>query len=125
MSNRPAARVQAQTFLTQLLSCFVVWDDAMTAITYADGLERPVAMIIAMIEALSCTHRQLLQLTVTPPMQAMHRAALELMQSAMDALDAVAAGHGSAAVRDMSEQLTIFETELVRFAERAGLMDTS
>ena len=122
MPSRHVARFEAEVYLVQLQGCFVAWNDAMTAIAHADRAERSVVTIIATIGPVYRAHRQLMQLTVTPPMQATHRAAVGLVQSAVDALDAIAVGRGSPAVRDLSEQLTIFQTELVRFAEQAGLV---
>jgi hypothetical protein len=113
-------RIETDYYLAQLHACFVVWLDTMTLLQRVamDTLTREE--IIAMSEPVAQAHRDLAQRTVAPPMLAVHQAARDLLQSAMDAVDAVAAGRGKPAVRDMSEQLTIFQAELVLFAERAG-----
>jgi hypothetical protein len=122
MPSSLITRIEADRYLVQLHTCLVVWEDAMSAITRSDRTWLECENIIAAIGPVAQAHRQLTQLTVTPPMRAVHHAAMDLLQSAIDALDAIAAGRGKAAVRDMSEQLTIFQTELALFAVRAGLL---
>jgi hypothetical protein len=114
------ARIEADYYLAHLHACFVVWLDTMILLQRVAANTLTRDDIIAMIEPVAQAHRDLTQHTVVPPMLAVHRAAQNLLQSAIDALDAVAAGHGKPAVQDMSEQLTIFQAELVLFAERAG-----
>ena len=122
MPSSLITRIEADRYLVQLHTCLVVWEDAMIAITRSDRTGLACEHVIAAIGPVAQAHRQLTQLTVTPPMRAVHHAALALLQSAMDAMDAIAAGHGKGAVRDMSERLTIFQTELVRFAAQAGFI---
>jgi hypothetical protein len=122
MPSSLVTRVEIERYLVQLHSCFVVWYDAMIFIRRSDRTWLTCEHVIAAIGPVAQAHRQLTQLKVTPPMRAVHQAALALLQSAMKAMDAIAAGQGKVAVRDMSEQLTIFQTELVLFAEQAGFI---
>jgi hypothetical protein len=120
--SRLVTRVEAERYLVQLHTCWMVSYDAMIAIKRSDRRWLMREHIIAAIGPVAQAHRQLAQFTVTRPLLAVHRAALVLLQSIMDAMDAIAAGHGTVAVRDMREQLTIFQTEIVLFAARAGFI---
>jgi hypothetical protein len=123
MSRNLVTSIEAKCYVTQLQGCFALWLGAMEFLRHSSETELACEDIIAAIGPIARAHRQLVQLTVTPQMAAAHQAALTLLQSAMDALDAIAAGRGRPAVRDLSEQLAIFQTELVLFAERAGLLE--
>jgi len=61
------------------------------------------ADIIAAIGPIAQAHQNLAECSVAPPMNAAHRTALQLLQSAMDALDALAAGRSTPAVQDFCE----------------------
>ena len=110
---------EAESYIEQLHACFVVWMSTMQILQQDASAELLCADVIAAIGPIAQAHRDLAECMVAPPMLAAHRAALNLLQSAMDALDALAAGRGRPAVQDMCEQLTIFQAELVLFADRA------
>jgi hypothetical protein len=122
MPGECTTRIEAEGYIEQLHDCFVVWMSAMQILQHDITTQLTRSDIIAAIGPIAQARRELSQSTVAAPMQAAHRAALALLQSAMDALDALAAGHSTPAVQDLSEQLTIFQVELVLFAERAGLL---
>jgi hypothetical protein len=123
MSRNLVTAIEAMCYVAQLQECFALWLGAMDFLVYSGETTLACEDIIVAIGPIAKAHRQLMGLTVTPQMAAAHQAALGLLQSAMDALDAIAAGRGRPAVRDMSEQLAIFQTELVFYAERAGLLE--
>ena len=125
MPRDVVAYIEAECYVAQLQHCFAVWVCAMHTLLHNSEAELACEEIIAAIGPIAQAHRQLERLTVTPQMQAVHHAALNLLQSAMDTLDAIAARRGERALQDMSEQLTIFQTELVLFAEQAGLRLTA
>jgi hypothetical protein len=114
--------VEAEGYIEQLHACFVVWMSAMQVLQQDTAAQLVRADVIAAIGPIAQAHQNLAECSVAPPMQAAHRAALQLLQSAIDALDALAAGRSTPAVQDLCEQLTIFQAELVLFAQRAGLI---
>jgi hypothetical protein len=111
----------AVSYLWELYACLVVWVDVMD-ILWRDDAGPTQEEITAALGPLARIHRSLAQRSVTPATAAVQHAALSLLQSAMDAMDAIAVGRGKPEVREMQEQLTIFQTELVLFAQRAGLV---
>ena len=122
MPSSLVTRTETACYLAQLHDCFAVWEGAMHWIRHHATESIPHESLLATIVLVALAHHRLTRLSVTPPMLAVHHAALDLLQSAIDALDAIAAGRGKPAVRDMSEQLMIFQAELVLFAEQAGFI---
>jgi hypothetical protein len=120
MPSDPIAQDVAVSYLRALDDCLTVWVDVM-GLLWSNA--RPTSEdVIAAIGPLHTARQSLAQRSVTPAMAQAHQAALGLLQSAMDTLDAIAAGRGKIAVQELQAQLTIFQTELVLFAKRAGLV---
>jgi hypothetical protein len=123
MPSDPIAQEVAVSYLRQLHGCVAVWVGAMDMIWNDDARQLNGEDVIAAIGPVAQAHRDLAYYSVLPAMAAVHCAALNLLQSGMDALDAIAAGRGKPALREMQEQLTRFQVELVLFSKRAGLVD--
>jgi hypothetical protein len=122
MPGDPIAQEVAASYLIDLYGCLAIWVSVMGILW--DGDAKPTREdVIAAIGPLHTARRSLAQRSVTPDMAAVHQAALGLLQSAMDTLDAIAAGRGKIAVREMQAQLTLFQTELVLYAKRAGITE--
>jgi hypothetical protein len=124
MPSDRIAQEAAVSYLRELSACLAVWVDVM-GLLWSDDAKPTSEDVIAAIGPLAQAHRRLSQRSVAPPMEAAHQAALNLLQSAMDVLDAIAAGRGKPALREMQAQLTLFQTEMVLFAQRAGLLAAS
>lgn len=122
MQIRHVMRIETDYYIAQLHACLVVWIDTMTMLQNVAANTLTSEDIRIMIAPVALAHHDLAQRSVAPAMLAVHRAAQDLLQSAMDTLAAIAAGRGRPAMRDLSEQLTIFQTELVLFAERVGAL---
>lgn len=112
------AQFVAVSYLDVLCKCFTIWQGAMEQLHEDVSSEQ----IIASIGRVAYAQERLTRMTVPPSLMSTHTAACALLQSAMDALDAVAAGRGAPAIREMSEQLTIFQMEMYRLARRVGLI---
>jgi hypothetical protein len=122
MPSDSTAQEVAASYLMDLYGCLTIWISVMGILW--DGDAKPTREdVIAAIGPIAQAHQSLAQRSVTPDMAAAHHAALSLLQSAMDTLDAIAAGRGKPALQEMQEQLTRFQVELVLFAQRAGLVE--
>lgn len=120
MARNDSTAAETCQYLAQLHACFVVWIDAMELLRRARVVTPLRVDVMVAIGSIALAYRDLTQVVVAPPLQPAHHAAVLLLEAVIDALDALAKGHGRAAVRDMAEQLTIFQMELVRLAEQAG-----
>jgi hypothetical protein len=121
MPSDPIAQEVAVSYLRELSAHLAVWVDVM-GLLWSGGAQPTSEDVIAAIGPVAQAYQSLAQRSVTPDMVAAHHAALSLLQSAMDTLDAIAAGHGKPALQEMQEQLTRFQVELVLFAQQAGLV---
>lgn len=114
---------EVRYYLTLLQDCFVVWMETMDKVLHEGETRLTHRRVIEAIEPIAIAQRRLGQYTVSNEMMFAHRTTLALLQSAMKALHAIAYGAGTPAIREMSEQLTIFEYELCRLAEVVGFTD--
>ncbi len=114
---------EVRYYLTLLQDCFVIWMETMDMVLHQGETRLTHRRVIEAIEPIAIAQRLLGQYTVSNEIMFAHRAALALLQSAMEALHAIAYGAGTPAIREVSEQLTIFEYELCRLAEVVGFTD--
>ena len=112
---------EVRWFLAHLQDCFELWMDAMDLVLRTKDTPLRGQHLIVAMGSIAAARHQLAQRTVSAELTFAHRAALALLQSAMNALAALMYGRGQPAIRDMCEQLTIFESELYRLAETIGL----
>ena len=113
---------EVRWFLAHLQDCFELWMDAMDLVLRTKDTPLRGQHLIVAMGSIAAARHQLAQRTVSAELTFAHRAALTLLQSAMDALSAIVQGKGKPALRDMSEQLTIFQSELCRLAESVGFI---